>query len=324
MRDFLLNKDFSMLEVPSSELIPLETKGVTVMRKLTLTFNLENKTFDLGYLNYTKDSKNVRNSYVHTYYLALDSRLASFIAFLQDKYREQNSQVDNIVQVSLKVSVNPTGGIYYTLIMKGDRTVPLSFKPSEFKDHENEIDPTFAQCMEPLIESILSEKEEKIISTLTLYFLEKDQKTYIAELKYSKYEIFEKRNTKYTVLVNDTLLKLLNFLRKYYTFSNNKIENIHEIYLLVYSDLVNLVIYDIEGNYERVSFIPFNLVDSDTSHTVLFSYPLSQESKKDNKELTIEQQIISIGKELEEIKLLRDKKIKQLKDLVDNYDLRTV
>jgi hypothetical protein len=212
MKDFLLNKDFSMLEVPSSELIPLETKGITVMRKLTLTFNLKNKTFDLGYLNYTKDSKNVRNSYVHTYYLALDSRLASFIAFLQDKYREQNSQVDNIVQVSLKVSVNPTGGIYYTLIMKGDRTVPLSFKPSEFKDHENEIDPTFTQCMEPLVESIIKEKN-KTLKTNSLY---------------------------------------------------------------------------------------------------------------QEKEYSIEQQIISIGKELEEIKLLRDKKIKQLKDLVDNYDLRAV
>lgn len=160
MQDFLLNKDYSMLQIPSDNLIP-QTTGVFMSRTIKVIFNIQNRTFDLGYLNYKVD-KSVRDSIVHCYYLSIDTRLSQFIEFLVkiDSKQERQSKVNNISQIILNVTLTSQRDTLYNLIIVGDTTGVITFKPSQLIDSKEEGE-TDLSSLEPLINSIINENKRK-------------------------------------------------------------------------------------------------------------------------------------------------------------------
>jgi len=233
MQDFLLNKDFSMLQIPSDNLIP-QTTGVFMSRTIKMTFNVQNRTFDLGYLNYEVD-KSVRNSIVHCYYLSIDTRLSQFIDFLVTNFPEQErqSKINNIRQIVLKVTFARKSQVFYNLIIKGDTTGVMTFKPSEFLNCEEESNLT---DLEPLIDSIINEEDESY-NLLGFQLNDPDRLTMALRnftVSYSDHDYFRNRgNHIYDVVVDSNSLEFLEFLRTHYPSVNPISSDIEEMYVRV-------------------------------------------------------------------------------------------
>ena len=276
MQDFLLNKNFSMLN--TDNLIPLESTGVfTMSRTVEMSFNVENRTFTLGYLNYEVD-KSVRKAVVHTYYLSIDTRLTQFIEFLVSISPEQTrqSKINNIRQIVLKVTFAKRQ-VFYNLIIKGSKTGVMTFKPSEFKNCEEESN--FSD-VEHLITSIINEEEKPEPTYHQLSFhLTSELNNF--KVNYSDYDYFAaRRNHMYDLVVDPASLELLQFLRVNYCSMNRISSSVDEMYVRISEKkkIASLVIYGTnDSKYEQIDFVPARLEDSDPNNSLpRFSLPFNE------------------------------------------------
>lgn len=331
MQDFLLNTDFSMLQIPSDNLIP-QTTGVFMSRTIKMNFNVEGKAFELGYLNYEVD-RSVRNSIVHCYYLSIDTRLSQFIQFLVtiSPEQERQSKVSNIRQVMLKVTRTPTQ-LFYNLIIKGEKTGIMKFEPSDFKTSEEESN---YSDLEPLINSIINDEEEfaGVYNTLTFHLT---SALHSFEVNYTDYDYFKnRRNHMYDLVVDSASIELLEFLRSHYSSLNRISSDVDEMYVRVSEKkkIATLVIYGTnDSHYEQIDFVPARLEDSDLSNTLpKFSLPFNEPIPKSRpivkvksedlllgeKSTNTELNIISICREIVNASDKASEKIKQLRDLLN-------
>lgn len=310
MKDFLLNKDFSMLQIPSDNLIP-QTTGVFMSRTIKMVFNVHQRTFELGYLNYEVD-KSVRNSTVHCYYLSIDTRLSQFIEFLVtvDPKQERQSKINNIRQVLLKVTLSSKGQIFYNIIIKGETTGVMNFKPSELTTSEEE---TNFSDLEPLINSIINEEEESY-NSLKLQLNESNNFT----INYSDYDYFKDRgNHIYDVAVDSKSLELLEFLRNYYPRVNSFSSEVDQIYVRISEKkkIASLIIYPVDNSeYEQIDFIPLLLEDSNLSNTL-------PNFNKGNEKMDIKQQIISVCKDITDSRNQTTQKLNELEGLLTTLNI---
>jgi len=301
-------------------------------RTIKMTFNVQNRTFDLGYLNYEVD-KSVRNSIVHCYYLSIDTRLSQFIDFLVTNFPEQErqSKINNIRQIVLKVTFARKSQVFYNLIIKGDTTGVMTFKPSEFLNCEEESNLT---DLEPLIDSIINEEDESY-NLLGFQLNDPDRLTMALRnftVSYSDHDYFRNRgNHIYDVVVDSNSLEFLEFLRTHYPSVNPISSDIEEMYVRVSEKkkIASLIVYPTNNSqYEQIDFVPLLLEDSDPSNSLpKFSLPFNEpvsksppvvtESKvKVGKPANTELDIISICREIVNASDKASEKIKQLRDLL--------
>lgn len=340
MQDFLLNKDFSMLN--TDNLIPLESTGVfTMSRTIQMIFNVENRTFDLGYLNFEID-RSVRKAVVHSYYLCIDTRLSQFIEFLvtisPDQVRQ--SKINNIRQIMLKVTF-AKGQVFYNLIIKGETTGVMTFKPSEFKNCEKDVE-TDLSSIEPLINSIINEEEKPVpVYSYLRFHLDYPNKLVITfKVNYSDHDYFKNRgNHIYDVVVDSHALTFLEFLRTHYPTVNPISSDVEEIYVRVSEKkIASLIIYGTNNSqYEQIDFVPRLIEDSDSSNS-LPNFALSSSKKVAKKhsevvddsvnpaflnseKLNVKQQIITVCKEITDSRNQTSQKIDELRDLLTSLSV---
>jgi len=327
MQDFLLNKDFSMLQIPSDNLIPQTTGAFTMLRTLKLKFNVENRTFNIGYLNSEIDTS-VRNSSVHRYYLALDTRLFQFIEFLASlsDENERNSKISNVCQVILEITYARLGQVYYNILLKGDSFGVMKFKPSKLKKCGQEVE-TDLSTIEPLIDSIINEEKESY-PQLRFHLNYPAKLVMSFRVNYSDYDYFRNRgNHMYDIVVDSDSLEFLEFLRTHYPSVNPISSDIEEIYVRVSEKkkIASLIIYGTNNSqYEQIDFVPRLLEDSDPSNTL----PQFDKSKSSNHSVVTESQvkveesvnteskIIFICREIVNASDQASDKIKQLRQLL--------
>lgn len=346
MKDFLLNENFSMMGIPSDYLIPLDSTGVSSMsRTIKMSFNVENRTFELGYLNFEYDNKSVRHSITRCYYLSIDTRLAQFIEFLADKYplQARNSKINNVRQVRLKVTLTSKGQTLYNLTILGDKTGIMTFQPSQFNDYREEVE-TDLSSLEPLINSIINEKEEPEPMYNTLSFhLTSALRNF--EVDYSDYDYFEnRRNHMYGLVVNSASVELLEFLRSHYSSLNRISSDVEEMYVRVSEKkkIATLVIYGTnDSQYEQIDFVPRRIEDSDSSNLLPnFALSSSKNVAKKHSEVieqvddsvnpaflnsanqpNVKQQIIAVCKEITDSRNQTSQKIDELRHLLTSLSI---
>lgn len=295
-------------------------------RTVEMSFNVENRTFSLGYLNYEVD-KSVRKAVVHTYYVSIDTRLTQFIEFLVTISPEQarQSKIDNVRQIMLKVTF-AKGQVFYNLIIKGSTTGVMTFKPSEFKNCEEESN--FSD-VEHLITSIINE-EEKPVPTYHQLSFHLTSELHNFKVNYSDYDYFTtRRNHMYDLVVDPASLELLQFLRVNYSSMNRISSSVDEMYIRISEKkkIASLVIYGTnDSKYEQIDFVPAKLEDSNPNNSLpKFSLPFNEPVPKWNAvtavSSNIKQQIVSVCKEIADSRNQTTEKIEQLRQLLTSLSV---
>lgn len=119
----------------SSNSIDNETM-INPVGSIRFNFNIENEVFELKYLSLKKDGTE------QIYTLLVDQEYSNFLSFVLKKNpnQERNTKVNNIQKVELVISHNKINN-FYTLLIKGNTTGVVTFKPSTYVLIETEDKP---------------------------------------------------------------------------------------------------------------------------------------------------------------------------------------